>query len=97
MKAGVERKCANLGTHLGVIDLAGGEQSVQRVVRRDDKSSNVNKELASNVEKDQEEVETSKTKDGVDLGNGGLLLEVVEGGVLGKLEHGAVSQRFSKI
>lgn len=78
---------ADTQTHLCVIDLAGAEQRVQRVVAGDDKSSNVDEEFASNVEEDQEEVKTSKTENGVDLGDRGLLLEVVEGGVLGKLEH----------
>jgi hypothetical protein len=84
-------------TYLSVIDLAGGEQSVQRVVAGDDESSNVDKELASNVEEDEEEVEAGKTEDSVGLGDGGLLLEVVEGGVLGELDDGAVSEEHSVI
>jgi hypothetical protein len=84
-------------TYLSVIDLAGGEQSVQRVVAGDDESSNVDKELASNVEEDEEEVEAGKTEDSVGLGDGGLLLEVVEGGVLGELDDGAVSEEHSAI
>lgn len=55
--------------HLSVIDLACAEQSVQRVVTRDDKPGNVDEELSSNVEEDQEEVETSETEDNVDLGD----------------------------
>jgi hypothetical protein len=78
-------------TYLCVIDLAGAEQSVQRVVAGNDESGNVDEELASNVEEDEEEVETGKTENGVDLGHGGLLLEVVEGGVLGQLEHAGAS------
>jgi len=74
-------------TNLGVINLAGAEQGVQRVVARNNKSSDVDEKLAGNVEEDQEEVEASKTENGVDLGDGGLLLEVVEGGVLAKLQH----------
>ena len=69
--------------YLSVIDLAGAEESAQRVVSRDDKASNVDEELASNVEKDEEEVQASKTQDCIHLGHGGRLLEVVEGGVLG--------------
>jgi hypothetical protein len=82
---------------LSVIDLAGGEQSVQGVVAGDDESSNVDKELASNVEEDEEEVEAGETEDSVGLGDGGLLLEVVEGGVLGELDDGAVSEEPSVI
>jgi hypothetical protein len=74
-------------TNLSVINLAGAEQGVQRVVAGDDKASNVDKELASNVEEDEEEVQAGETQDGVGLGDGGLLLEVVEGGVLAKLQH----------
>jgi hypothetical protein len=84
-------------TYLSVIDLAGGEQSVQGVVAGDDESSNVDKELASNVEEDEEEVEAGETEDSVGLGDGGLLLEVVEGGVLGELDDGAVSEEPSVI
>ena len=69
---------------------------MQRVVAGDDKAGNVDKELAGNVEEDQEEVEAGETKDGVDLGNRGLLLKVVEGGVLGQLENTVSSaQRWS--
>jgi hypothetical protein len=84
-------------TYLSVIDLASGEQGVQGVVAGDDESSNVDKELASNVEEDEEEVEAGKTEDSVGLGDGGLLLEVVEGGVLGELDDGAVSEEHSVI
>lgn len=73
------------GTHVGVIGLAGGEESLERVVAGDDETSEVDEELSSNVEEDQEEVESAETQDGVDLGDGGLLLEVVEGRVLGQL------------
>ena len=76
---------ADTQTHLCVIDLAGAEQRVQRVVAGDDKASNVDKELASNVEEDEEEVQAGETQDGVGLGDGGLLLEVVESWVLGEL------------
>jgi hypothetical protein len=84
-------------TYLSVIDLASGEQSVQGVVAGDDESSNVDKELASNVEEDEEEVEAGETEDSVGLGDGGLLLEVVEGGVLGELHDSAVSEEPSVI
>ena len=78
---------------LSVVDLAGGEEGVQRVVARDNESCNVDEELSSNVEEDEEEVQAGETEDHVDLGNGGLLLKVVEGGVFGQLEHSTVSMR----
>ena len=73
------------GQPLSVVSLGGGEEGIKRVEGRDDESSNVDKELASNVEEDQGEVEHTETKDDVDLGNAGLLLKLVELGVLGKL------------
>ena len=81
------------GQPLSVINLAGAEQGVQRVVAGDDEASNVDKELASNVEEDEEEIQAGETQDGVGLGDGGLLLKVVECGVLGQLEHNMVSIR----
>lgn len=45
-----------LVTYLSVIDLAGAEQSAQRIIPRDDKPGDVDKEFPSDVEKDEEEV-----------------------------------------
>lgn len=70
---------------MGVIGLGLGEESLERVVTRDDEASKVDEELASNVEEDEEEVEGTETEDDVDLGDGALLLKVVEGRVLGQL------------
>jgi hypothetical protein len=72
---------------LRVVNLAGAKESVQRVVTGDDEAGNVDEELASNVEEDKEEVEAGEAEESVDLGDGRLLFEVVEGGVLGQLEH----------
>lgn len=58
---------------------------MQRVVARDDEAGDVGQELAAEVEDDEEEVQGDKTNDGVDLGDRGLLLEVVESRVLGEL------------
>ena len=70
---------------MGVIGLGLGEESLERVVAGDEEASKVDEELASNVEEDEEEVEGTETEDDVDLGDGALLLEVVEGRVLGQL------------
>lgn len=70
---------------MGVIGLARGEQSLERVVTGNEETSKVDKELASDVEEDEEEVEGTETEDDVDLGDGALLLKVVEGRVLGQL------------
>lgn len=70
---------------LGVVGGAGSEQGVQRVVGGNDKPSKVGEQLAAEVEDDEEEVESGEADDGVGLGDTGLLLKVVEGGVLGEL------------
>jgi len=67
---------------LGIIGLAGRENSFERVVSGDDETSKVGKDLSSEVEENEEEVEADNTKDGVDLGHGCLLLKVVEDLVL---------------
>lgn len=80
-------------TNLRVIDFVGGEERLQRVVARDQETGKVDEELASNVEEDEEEVGSEEAKEGVDLGDGGLLLEVDESRILGKLQ-GRRGQRF---
>lgn len=82
---GEEGKNDPVSEPLGIIDLVSGEQGLQRVVARDDKARNVGQELATQVEDDEKEVQGDETNDSVDLGNGGLLLKVVESRVLGKL------------
>jgi len=69
---------------LSIVSLVNAEQGFQRVISRNHKSSNIGKELASNVEEDEEEVGCDNTEEDVDLGNIGLLLEVVEDRILGK-------------
>lgn len=73
--------------YLSIISFAGAEQSLQRVVARDDESSHVYEELASNVEENKEEINANKAEEGVNLWNRRLLLEVVECRVLGQLER----------
>jgi hypothetical protein len=70
---------------LSVVNLARAEQSVQGIVAGNDETGDVDEELSSDVEEDQKEVETGETEDDIDLGDGRLLLKVVEGGVLGQL------------
>jgi len=69
---------------LCVINLAGAEQGFQRVVTRDDEPGKIYKKLAADVEEDQEEVQSHQAEEDINLGNIGLLLEVVERRVLGK-------------
>ena len=70
---------------LGIIMLAGGKERIERVVSGEDESSEVGKELAAEVEDDQEEVESNEANDGIGLGHAGGLLDVDEGRVLGQL------------
>lgn len=76
---------------MGVIGGATGEEGAKRVVPRDDKTSKVGEELATDVEDDEEEIERSKADDAVGFGDAHLLLDVVKGGVLGELSNGAQS------
>jgi len=75
-----------LETYLSIVHLARTEQRIQRVVARDDEAGNVDEEGAANVKEDQEEVQGRETQDDVDLGDRGLLLEIVEGGVFRQLD-----------
>jgi len=70
---------------LCIVCLPGGEQCFQRVVAWQNEAGNVDEELSGNVEEDEEEVESTKTKDNIDLGNAGLLLKVVESRIPGEL------------
>lgn len=54
------------------------KQCLERVVGRDDEADGVDEKLGSNVEEDEEEVESTETEDDVNLGYSGLLLKLVE-------------------
>lgn len=82
-------------THLSVIRLSSCEKGVEGVVGGEDEASQVDKQLAGDVEEDQEGVDSSQTKDDVHLGDGSLALEVVEDRVLGELYRDLVSCVFS--
>jgi hypothetical protein len=62
-----------------------GKERSKRVVAGNDESSQVGQKLASEVEDNEEEVESAKADGSIGLGDTSLLLEVVKGGVLGKL------------
>ena len=72
-------------SYLSVICSLGAEQSFQGVVARNKEACEIGEEGASDVEEDEEEVDSEEAEEGVDLGNGGLLLEIVEDRVLGEL------------
>jgi hypothetical protein len=70
---------------LSIICLARGEHGIERVVARNQETGKVDEELASDVEEDQEGVDSDQAEDDIDLRNGGLALQVVEDRVLGEL------------
>ena len=69
--------------YLSIIGLARTEQSFQRIVARNQETSEVDEKLAGNIEEYQEEVNPGKAEESIDFWDGGLLLEIVEHWVLG--------------
>lgn len=82
---------------LAIIGLATGEEGAERVVGWDGKAGSVDQELAGNVKEDEEEVQGAEAKCDVDLGDAGLLLEVVEDGVFAELVGPSVCARYTCI
>lgn len=78
-----------VGQPVGVIGLIGSEEGLERVVAGNDEAGKVDKELASDVEEDEEEIKGTEAENDVDLGDRALLLKVVEGRVLGELRAAA--------
>lgn len=70
-------------TYLSIIGLPHTEQGVQRVISRDNEPRKIHEELACDVEEYKEDVDGGNTKEDVNLGNGRLLLEIVECRILG--------------
>lgn len=67
-----------------IVGFAAGEQRLERVICWKRESGGVDKELAGNVKEDEEEVQGTETEHDVDFRDARLLLEVVEGWVLGQ-------------
>lgn len=63
--------------YLSVIDLAGAEQSVKRVIARNDKPGKVHQELAGDIKEDEEEIYSDEAEKGIDLWHRGLLFKIV--------------------
>lgn len=80
---------------LAIIGLATGEEGAERVVGWDGKAGSVDQELAGNVKEDEEEVQGAEAECDVDLGDAGLLLEVVEDGVFAELVGPSVCARYT--
>lgn len=76
---------------MSIICFAHAEQGIQRVISWDQKARKVDKELAGNIEEYQEKVDRNETEKGIDFGYRGLLLEVVECWILGKLWNNVIS------
>ena len=68
---------------LSVITLANTEQGFEGIVPRNHKSGNIGQELSANIEEDEEEVSCNQSEEGVDLGDRGLFLQVVQSRILG--------------
>lgn len=71
-----------IGAYLSIVGLAGAEQSIKRVVSRNDKAGEVDKKFSSNVEEDEEEIEAKESKEHVDFRHTGLALKVGGGRIL---------------
>lgn len=74
-------------SYLGVILSAGGEEGLEGVVSREKETSKVDKELSGNVEENQEEVNSNKAKDDINLGDVRLALKIGKDRVLGELRQ----------
>lgn len=70
---------------MSIIGFARTKQSLKRVITRNEETSKIYEKLPSNVEENEEKVNGDKTEEGIDFRDRGLLLEVVERRVLGKL------------
>lgn len=73
-------------SYLSVILSAGGEEGLKGVVSGDEETGEVDKELSSNVEEDEEEVNSNKAKDDINLGDVRLALKVGQDRVLRELQ-----------
>jgi hypothetical protein len=72
---------------LRIISLSWSEKRLERVISWNNESGEICQELASEVEKHEEEVKTDDSEEAIDLWNGCLLLEVVEKRILRELSH----------
>jgi hypothetical protein len=78
--------------YLNIICGASSEECMEGVITGDNEAGKIDEKLASNVEKHQEEIRPNQAQEGVDFGNRGLSLQVVEHGVFGKLYIWQVSR-----
>ena len=82
---------------MSIIGFACAEQSLERIIARDDESGEVDEELSSNVEEDEEEIDGGDAEESVHLRDGGLLLKIVQRRVFGKLRRSNVSMSKNQV
>ena len=88
-------RCTEVSTYrqpLCIVRFADTEKCFQRIISGNDETSQINEKRPSNIEKDQEEVETDKAEEDINLRNTGLLLKIVESRILGQLSRESVNQ-----
>jgi len=68
---------------LSIIGFANTKQGFQGVISWNNEASNVGKKLSTDIEKDEEEVGCRDPEEGIDFGDGGLLLQIVQDRILG--------------
>ena len=66
-------------SYLSIIDLAGAEQGIQRIIARHQKAGEVDQKGTADIEEDQKGVEAEQSEDYIDLGDSRLLLKIVKG------------------
>jgi hypothetical protein len=79
---------------LRIITLSHAKQSLEGIIPRDHKPGDIGQELSSNIKEDEEEVGRDKPEERVDLGDRGLLLQIVQSWVLGELFMTGVSSEI---
>jgi len=67
-----------VGQPLSIISFSSAKKRIQRVITRENEPSGVHEKLTGDVEEDKEKVDTSQSKEEVNLRYRGLLLDVVE-------------------
>ena len=76
---------------LCIVDFVGAEKRIQRIISRNKKACKIHEELTTNIEKYEEEVACDETEKDISLGNGSLLLQIIESRIFRELE---VFQRY---
>lgn len=78
---------------MNALVVSGGLERLQREVRGESPSEQVREEAGEDVEEDEGREDGAEAEDGVRLGDLRLLLEAVEGRVLGQLQNERAGER----